>query len=137
MSIDVVTLGCRLNIHESQAIRDNAVRAALDGITVVNTCAVTSEAVAKARQTIRRISRERGGKIVVTGCAAQTEPQTFAKMPEVALVLGNDDKMRAAPWLEAREKFETGDKLAVTDIMAGHIPLAFVETNVSMPLIRA
>ncbi len=124
MSIDVVTLGCRLNIHESQAIRDHAERAGLDGITVVNTCAVTSEAVAKARQTIRRISRERGDRIVVTGCAAQTEPGTFAAMPEVALVLGNDDKMRAAPWSQAHAKFETGDKLAVTDIMAVTNPAA-------------
>jgi threonylcarbamoyladenosine tRNA methylthiotransferase MtaB len=124
MSVDVVTLGCRLNIHESQAIRDNAERAGLSGITVVNTCAVTNEAVAKARQTIRKISRERGGKIVVTGCAAQTEPQTFAAMPEVALVLGNDDKMRAALWQNAKTKIETGDKLAVTDIMTVINPAA-------------
>jgi threonylcarbamoyladenosine tRNA methylthiotransferase MtaB len=124
MTVDVVTLGCRLNIHESQAIRDHAARAGLDGITVVNTCAVTGEAVAKARQTIRRISRERGGKIVVTGCAAQTEPQTFAAMPEVTLVLGNDDKMRAASWQQAPDRFESGDKLAVTDIMAVANPAA-------------
>ena len=124
MSVDVVTLGCRLNIHESQVIRDNAERAGLSNITVVNTCAVTNEAVAKARQTIRKISRERGGKIVVTGCAAQTEPQTFAAMPEVALVMGNDDKMRAAPWMRARENFTTGEKLAVSDIMAVSAPAA-------------
>ena len=124
MTIDVVTLGCRLNIHESQAIRDHAERAGLDDITVVNTCAVTNEAVAKARQTIRKISRERGGKIVVTGCAAQTEPGTFAAMPEVALVLGNDDKMRAEPWQQAREKFDSGNKFAVTDIMTVTNPAA-------------
>jgi threonylcarbamoyladenosine tRNA methylthiotransferase MtaB len=124
MTVDVVTLGCRLNIHESQAIRDHAERAGLGDLTVVNTCAVTGEAVAKARQTIRRISRQRGGRIVVTGCAAQTEPQTFAAMPEVALVLGNDDKMRAAPWQQAHEKFASGGKLAVTDIMAVTNPAA-------------
>jgi len=124
MSVDVVTLGCRLNIHESQAIRDNAERAGLSDITVVNTCAVTNEAVAKARQTIRKISRERGGRIVVTGCAAQTEPGTFAAMPEVSLVLGNDDKMRTVPWQNAKAKFEAGDKLAVSDIMAVTNPAA-------------
>ena len=124
MSVDVVTLGCRLNIHESQAIRDNAERAGLSDITIVNTCAVTNEAVAKARQTIRKISRERGGRIVVTGCAAQTEPGTFAAMPEVSLVLGNDDKMRAVPWQNAKAKFEAGDKLAVSDIMAVTNPAA-------------
>ncbi len=125
MTVDVVTLGCRLNIHESQIIRDNAERAGLSDLTVVNTCAVTNEAVAKARQTIRRISRERGGKIIVTGCAAQTEPQTFAAMPEVSLVLGNDDKMRATPWTAARKTIETsGDKIAVTDIMTVGAPAA-------------
>jgi threonylcarbamoyladenosine tRNA methylthiotransferase MtaB len=124
MTVDVVTLGCRLNIHESQAIRDHAERAGLDDLTVINTCAVTGEAVAKARQTIRRISRERGDKIVVTGCAAQTEPQVFAAMPEVALVLGNDDKMRQASWWQAREKIATGNKLAVTDIMTVTNPAA-------------
>jgi threonylcarbamoyladenosine tRNA methylthiotransferase MtaB len=125
MTVDVVTLGCRLNIHESQIIRDNAERAGISDLTVVNTCAVTSEAVAKARQTIRRISRERGGKIVVTGCAAQTEPQTFAAMPEVALVLGNDDKMRGTSWTAAREAIETsGEKISVSDIMAVSAPAA-------------
>jgi threonylcarbamoyladenosine tRNA methylthiotransferase MtaB len=125
MTVDVVTLGCRLNIHESQIIRDNAERAGISDLTVVNTCAVTSEAVAKVRQTIRRISRERGGKIVVTGCAAQTEPQTFAAMPEVALVLGNDDKMRGTSWTAAREAIETsGEKISVSDIMAVSAPAA-------------
>src|SRR5450756_297608 len=82
MSIDVVTFGCRLNITESEVIR----RAAdgLDDAVVVNTCAVTAEAVRQARQNIRRIKRERpNARIVVTGCAAQTEPGTFAAMPEV------------------------------------------------------
>ena len=125
MTVDVVTLGCRLNIHESEVIRDNAERAGISDLTVINTCAVTNEAVAKARQTIRRISRERGGKIVVTGCAAQTEPQTFAAMPEVALVLGNDDKMRGAAWSAAREAIETpADKISVSDIMAVNAPAA-------------
>ena len=126
MTVDVITLGCRLNIHESQIIRDNAERAGLSDITVVNTCAVTGEAVAKARQTIRKISRESGGKIVVTGCAAQTEPQTFAAMPEVSLVMGNDDKMRGASWAVARTAIETetSSKISVSDIMTVSAPAA-------------
>ena len=79
MSVEVVTFGCRLNAAESEVIRREAVRAGLSDTVVVNTCAVTAEAVRQARQTIRALRRERPqAKIVVTGCAAQTEPQTFA-----------------------------------------------------------
>src|SRR5262245_57013077 len=99
MSVEVVTFGCRLNTYESEAIRSAAAEAG-----VVNTCAVTAEAVRQARQSIRKLARERAdAKIVVTGCAAQTEPQTFMKMPEVALVLGNDRKFDAENWREQRE----------------------------------
>ena len=83
MSVEVVTFGCRLNAAESEVIRRNAERAGFSDTVVVNTCAVTAEAVRQARQTIRALRRERPqAKIVVTGCAAQTEPQTFIAMTE-------------------------------------------------------
>jgi threonylcarbamoyladenosine tRNA methylthiotransferase MtaB len=113
MSVDVVTLGCRLNIHESDVIRDNALRAGLTDATIVNTCAVTNEAVAQARQTIRRLKRERAdAPVIVTGCAAQTDPQMFAAMPEVFRVLGNHDKLTVEAFARAGT-----EKIAVTDIM--------------------
>src|SRR5687768_1632672 len=84
MGVDVVTFGCRLNTYESEVIRREAEAAGVADAVVVNTCAVTAEAVRQARQTIRRIKRERPqARIVVTGCAAQTEPGTFAAMAEV------------------------------------------------------
>ena len=96
MSVDVITFGCRLNTYESEVIRNAAASAGIADAVVVNTCAVTAEAVRQARQSIRRLKRERpDAKIVVTGCAAQTEPQTFAAMPEIALVVGNDRKLDA------------------------------------------
>ncbi len=82
MSVEVVTFGCRLNAAESEVIRRNAERAGFSDTVVVNTCAVTAEAVRQAKQTIRALRRERPqAKIVVTGCAAQTEPATFSAMP--------------------------------------------------------
>ena len=96
MSIEVLTFGCRLNAYESEAIRLRAAEAQLRDTLIVNTCAVTEEAVRQARQTIRRARRERPDvKIVVTGCAAQIEPEKFAAMAEVDRVLGNAEKMRA------------------------------------------
>ena len=96
---EIVTLGCRLNTFESEAMRKAALEAGHDDIVIVNTCAVTAEAVRQARQTIRRLKRENPDKrIIVTGCAAQTEPETFADMPEVAQVLGNDRKLAAETW---------------------------------------
>jgi threonylcarbamoyladenosine tRNA methylthiotransferase MtaB len=111
MSVEVVTFGCRLNAYESEVIQDAA--AGIGGDTVViNSCAVTGEAVRQARQTIRKLKRERpAAQIVVTGCAAQTEAATFAAMPEVARVLGNDEKLDARAWA-------AGDKFVVGDIMA-------------------
>src|SRR5471032_2512832 len=82
MSVDVITFGCRLNAAESEVIRREAERAGFDDTIVVNTCAVTAEAVRQARQTIRALRRERQAKIIVTGYAAQTEPQTFTAMAE-------------------------------------------------------
>jgi threonylcarbamoyladenosine tRNA methylthiotransferase MtaB len=108
--LDVVTFGCRLNAYESEVIR-GLVPADRDTI-VINSCAVTGEAVRQARQTIRKLKRERpAAEIVVTGCAAQTEASAFAAMPEVARVLGNDEKLDARAWA-------AGDKVAVGDIMA-------------------
>ena len=122
MSLDVVTFGCRLNAYESEAMRRAAGAAGLDDAVIVNTCAVTGEAVRQARQAIRRLRRERPqARIVVTGCAAQTEPETFAAMDEVDRVMGNGDKLAAASWAATRAALlgETGEgKLAVTDIMA-------------------
>jgi threonylcarbamoyladenosine tRNA methylthiotransferase MtaB len=122
MALDVVTFGCRLNTYESEAMRRAAGAAGLDDAVIVNTCAVTGEAVRQARQAIRRLRRERPhARIVVTGCAAQTEPQTFAAMDEVDRVVGNREKLDAASWASTRAAL-AGDladgKLAVTDIMA-------------------
>ena len=126
MSVEVVTFGCRLNTYESEVIRNAAASAGLENTIVVNTCAVTAEAVRQARQAIRRLARERvGAKIVVTGCAAQTEPQTFVGMPEVAIVLGNDRKLDAKLWQDQRDVLarasfglEKEEKARVNDIMA-------------------
>jgi threonylcarbamoyladenosine tRNA methylthiotransferase MtaB len=122
MSLDVVTFGCRLNAYESQAMRRAAGAAGLDDAVIVNTCAVTGEAVRQARQAIRRLRRERPhARIVVTGCAAQTEPETFAAMDEVDRVVGNGEKLDAATWASTRAALEcdvADGKLAVTDIMA-------------------
>jgi threonylcarbamoyladenosine tRNA methylthiotransferase MtaB len=94
--VRVVTLGCRLNAFESEVMRRHAEVAGLNDTVIVNTCAVTSEAVRQATQTIRRLGRESpGSRIVVTGCAAQTDPGRFAAMHEVAAVVGNAEKMRA------------------------------------------
>ena len=120
MTVDVVTFGCRLNAFESDVIRREAEGAGLQDTIVVNTCAVTNEAVAQARQTIRKLRRDRPeARIVVTGCAAQTQTAMFAQMSEVDRVLGNDDKMRSAAWRDTRAAFEVpGEKIAVSDIMA-------------------
>src|SRR5436190_20112542 len=104
MAIDVLTLGCRLNACESEIIGRKALAAGLTDTVVVNTCAVTAEAVRQSRQAIRRLKREQPhARIVVTGCAAQTEPKTFAAMPEVALVLGNEEKVSADVWAAHRD----------------------------------
>ena len=121
------TLGCRLNAYESEAMAEMAEAAGLSGAVIVNTCAVTAEAVRKARQEIRRLARENpGAPIIVTGCAAQTEPETFAAMPEVARVVGNHEKMQPATWASlAAPDFGT-ERVMVDDIMsvretAGHL----------------
>jgi threonylcarbamoyladenosine tRNA methylthiotransferase MtaB len=127
MSIDILTFGCRLNTYESEVIRREAAGAGLDDVVVVNTCAVTGEAVRQARQAIRKLRRERPTvKIVVTGCAAQTEPATFAGMAEVDRVIGNEEKLHGKAWAETRTAFARApdfgvaaeEKVAVNDIMA-------------------
>jgi threonylcarbamoyladenosine tRNA methylthiotransferase MtaB len=126
MSVDVVTFGCRLNAFESEVIRRQAERAGLSHTIVINSCAVTNEAVAQARQSIRRLKRERpDARIVVTGCAAQTQPKMFADMAEVDRVVGNDAKMHSQAWRDSRTAFDaspfgigSSEKIAVADIMA-------------------
>src|SRR3954462_773868 len=125
MSVEVVTFGCRLNTYESEVIRNAASTAGVEKTIIVNTCAVTAEAVRQARQSIRRLKRERpDAQIVVTGCAAQTQPQTFAAMPEVAMVAGNDRKLEPEFWRDQRRTlhetldFSAEEKCRVNDIMA-------------------
>src|SRR3712207_6395922 len=120
MTVDLVTFGCRLNTYESEAMQRHAEAAGLEDVVIVNTCAVTAEATRQARQTIRKIARERPqARIVVTGCAAQVDPQDFAAMPEVATVLGNHDKMKAGTWGGLKGLgVATSEKVVVDDIMA-------------------
>jgi threonylcarbamoyladenosine tRNA methylthiotransferase MtaB len=121
MSVEVLTFGCRLNAAESEVIRREAQRAGFADTVVVNTCAVTAEAVRQARQAIRALRRGRPqAKIIVTGCAAQTEPQTFSSMSEADCVLGNGEKLSASGWAKARAAFdvEGSPKAIVSDIMA-------------------
>ena len=120
MSIDVLTFGCRLNTLESEVMRTRAAEAGLNDAVLVNTCAVTGEAVRQARQAIRRTRRENPARrIIVTGCAAQTEPDTFAAMAEVDAVLGNAEKLTASAY-RALPDFCVGaeEKLRVNDIMS-------------------
>jgi threonylcarbamoyladenosine tRNA methylthiotransferase MtaB len=127
MSVEIVTFGCRLNAFESEVIAREAENAGLSDTIVINSCAVTNEAVAQARQSIRRLKRERPeSRIVVTGCAAQIKPEMFAGMTEVDRVVGNGDKMRSEAWRDARVAFDAApafgiaqsEKIAVADIMA-------------------
>ena len=124
------TFGCRLNAYETQAMTDLTGQAGLENAVIVNTSAVTAEAVRQARQRIRKLRREHPkARLIVTGCAAQTEPQTFAAMPEVDQVIGNLEKMRAGTW----ERIASGpdfigpsEAVMVDDIMsatetAGHL----------------
>jgi len=131
--IDVVTFGCRLNSYESEVIRREASQAGLTDTVVVNTCAVTAEAVRQARQAIRKLRRERPeAQIVVTGCAAQVEPARFAEMPEVSAVMGNTEKMdraayrRLAPGTNRYERVQVNDIMAVNAV-AAHMVGGFAE----------
>jgi threonylcarbamoyladenosine tRNA methylthiotransferase MtaB len=123
--IEIITFGCRLNAYESEVMRAHANAAGLGDAVIVNTCAVTAEAVRQARQAIRRARRERPDtKIVVTGCAAQIDPSRFAAMDEVDLVIGNQEKMQRSTF-QSLSVEDTG-RVAVNDIMsvketAGHL----------------
>ncbi len=114
------TLGCRLNAYESEAMKDLAINAGLTNAHVVNTCAVTAEAERKSKQEIRKLRRDHpDAQIIVTGCAAQIDPDSFAKMAEVTAVIGNSEKMQASTWTALNTGFigET-EKVLVDDIMS-------------------
>ncbi len=122
------TLGCRLNAYETEAMKELSQQAGLENAVIVNTCAVTSEAVRKARQEIRKLRRENPeARVIVTGCAAQTEPETFAAMDEVDAVIGNMEKMQpdtwkgmAADFIGQTESVQVDDIMSVTET-AGHL----------------
>jgi len=122
------TLGCRLNSYETEAMKAMSTDAGLDNAVIVNTCAVTAQAVRKAKQEIRKLRRENpDARLIVTGCAAQIEPETFADMAEVDAVIGNTEKMQPETWVGMSANFigET-EAIQVNDIMsvtqtAGHL----------------
>ena len=122
------TLGCRLNAYETEAMKELAEAAGLDNAVIVNTCAVTSEAVRKAKQEIRKLRRQNPeAALIVTGCAAQVEPATFAAMPEVTRVIGNSEKMKPETWaamtpdlIGKTEPIMVDDIMSVTET-AGHL----------------
>jgi threonylcarbamoyladenosine tRNA methylthiotransferase MtaB len=117
-SVDILTLGCRLNSYESEVMRGHAESTGLKDAVIVNTCAVTGEAVRQARQAIRRARRERpAASIIVTGCAAQIDPKSFADMPEVTHVIGNAEKMKAETFAGLGLLAET-PRVQVNDIMS-------------------
>jgi threonylcarbamoyladenosine tRNA methylthiotransferase MtaB len=125
MSVEVITLGCRLNIAESEAMRSLA--AGANDLIIVNSCAVTNEAVRQTRQAIRRAKRARPeARVIVTGCAAQVEPQTFAAMPEVARVIGNREKFDFRAFLPEAERVRVSDIMTVQD-SAPHLVSGFTE----------
>ena len=122
------TLGCRLNAYETEAMRELSAAAGIEDAVVINTCAVTAEAVRKARQEIRKLRRANpNARLIVTGCAAQTEPETFRDMGEVDLVIGNAEKMQPGTWtaiaadfIGETEKVQVDDIMSVTET-AGHL----------------
>ncbi|MFZ1728303.1 MAG: tRNA (N(6)-L-threonylcarbamoyladenosine(37)-C(2))-methylthiotransferase MtaB, partial [Albidovulum sp.] len=123
------TLGCRLNAYETEAMKELAEGAGITDAVIVNTCAVTAEAVRKAKQEIRKLRRQNpAATLIVTGCAAQVEPETFAAMPEVSRVIGNTEKMQPVTWagLNVPDLIGTTERIQVDDIMsvtetAGHL----------------
>ncbi len=111
---EVQTFGCRLNTFESEIMRGHAEKAGLENAIIFNTCAVTAEATRQARQAIRKAHKEQpDAQIIVTGCAAQTDPEMFAAMPEVSRVLGNEEKLQASSWLVGSNR----PRIDVSDIM--------------------
>ena len=141
--VTVITFGCRLNTYESEVMRAEAEKAGLNNAVLVNTCAVTGEAVRQARQAIRRARRDNPhARIIVTGCAAQTESAIFAGMPEVDAVLGNEEKLKSASYralpdfgVSAEEKLRVNDIMSVREtapqmvkLIDGHVR-AFVQVQ--------
>ena len=123
MATEILTFGCRLNAFESEVIRGHAAAAGLDDAVIVNTCAVTKEAERQARQAIRRARRDHpGARLIVTGCAAQIDPARYAAMPEVDLVLGNDEKMKPESYHSGTRaegaRIEVGDIMTLTETAA-------------------
>jgi threonylcarbamoyladenosine tRNA methylthiotransferase MtaB len=127
MSVETLTFGCRLNTYEAEVMKAEAEKAGLANALIVNTCAVTAEAVRQARQSIRKAKRDNPERrIIVTGCAAQTEARSFGDMAEVDLVIGNNDKMKAESYQPMAFGVPLNDKVQVNDIMsvretAGHL----------------
>jgi threonylcarbamoyladenosine tRNA methylthiotransferase MtaB len=127
MSVETLTFGCRLNAYESEVMKAEAEKAGLADALIVNTCAVTAEAVRQAKQSIRKAKRDNPGRqIIVTGCAAQTEARTFGDMAEVDFVIGNNDKLKAESYKPMAFGVPLNDKVQVNDIMsvretAGHL----------------
>ncbi len=127
MSIETLTFGCRLNSYESEVMKAEAIKAGLTDTMIVNTCAVTAEAVRQAKQAIRKAKRDNPERrIIVTGCAAQTEARAFGDMTEVDLVIGNNDKLKSESYVPLAFGVPLNDKVQVNDIMsvretAGHL----------------
>jgi threonylcarbamoyladenosine tRNA methylthiotransferase MtaB len=118
MSVEVITFGCRLNSVESEAMKTQAQAAGHQNLMIINTCAVTAEATRQARQTIRRLKRERPElEILVTGCAAQIDPAMFGTMPEVKQVIGNHEKSKSETWVSLADPHHAPARIQVTDIM--------------------
>jgi threonylcarbamoyladenosine tRNA methylthiotransferase MtaB len=127
MAIQTLTFGCRLNAYEGEVMKAEAEKAGLDNAIIINTCAVTQESVRQAKQAVRKARRDNPqAKIIVTGCAAQTEARSFGDMAEVDLVIGNADKLKAESYQPMVFGLPLNDKVQVNDIMsvretAGHL----------------
>ncbi|WDR07415.1 tRNA (N(6)-L-threonylcarbamoyladenosine(37)-C(2))-methylthiotransferase MtaB [Devosia rhodophyticola] len=127
MSVETLTFGCRLNAYEGEVMKVEAEKAGLEDAIIINTCAVTAEAVRQAKQAVRKAKRDNPQRrIIVTGCAAQTEARTFGDMAEVDLVIGNADKLEAKSYAPMVFGTPLNDKVQVNDIMsvretAGHL----------------
>ncbi|WP_281301056.1 MULTISPECIES: tRNA (N(6)-L-threonylcarbamoyladenosine(37)-C(2))-methylthiotransferase MtaB [unclassified Iodidimonas] len=128
---EIITFGCRLNAYESEVMRENAIAAGLEDVVIINSCAVTAEAMRQARQAIRRAKRARpDARLIVTGCGAQIDPKMFLDMPDVDHVLGNAEKMRPRSFVDLAKG--TAERLLVNDIFsveetAGHLIDGFRE----------
>ena len=142
----VQTFGCRLNIWESEVLRDQAGVAGLSDAIIFNTCAVTAEAEKQARQAIRKARRDYpDARIIVTGCAAQIAPETWADMPEVTQVLGNHDKLKVESWkkhriwlivfMNIREPFCRFSKDVIIAVPFALFPMAGEITGLPLPVV--